>query len=594
MRSQLKIQISGDEPTATNGDQVWVKLTTDSPEYTSQITKSQLADWLDSAYGIVDHCTGEKSDNAYDRSNPDDTTESRLQSALTGGNCYDNADLLAMHEQCNPLTRSGESKKFSVYVHCSSELVRDSYSFRCSSDVSPSGPNKSGSTVDVVIDFTDAKEVPVYRFAEPEDVSDLWRDDPPQWLGNVLVDNKIYDSSTIGVAWRNGRIVLSKTVSGRLYFRLPIKYDVWNVSVPGTIIGDKRDYSATAYAFHDQLSDPAEIELSDEQEDPAEGSDCDLCGGTDTPTDSVTEAEGEPIGGPCQKRINWELRNSCTNSLVDYGVRYEDSPCPNTQVTEVAYTGAETPEGARYTAEEFEDECCDPPEGPGCLPCKDIYSTYQGGAPVQPSEEYWRNRYAPAQVFFNRVRVEGGGPCGTRTDSFKGGQCDACDNVEAIEYLDDNPDVVAAGSSVTVSIDGGLDEITWTLEGGSGFEFSNGNTKIVSGKAVTIYSTVLACGSVTIVANDGCSEDRGGLSSTYGAWEVIKDTLSGDDLYYTSCEVGGIDYQGKYYKKRYVQDWCNYDQGACTGSEAQVCDKPSAPEPLRRVEGEQVSEWGCP
>ena len=93
-----------------------------------------------------------------------------------------------MAKKCNPLTRAGGAKKFTVYVHCSSDYIRDRYNFRCSSDISPTGPIRASSVIQVIMDFAGAGEAPIYRYAEDKDVESLWLKNPPVWLGDVLVD----------------------------------------------------------------------------------------------------------------------------------------------------------------------------------------------------------------------------------------------------------------------------------------------------------------------------------------------------------------------------------------------------------------------
>jgi hypothetical protein len=531
MRSQLSIKVSGSDPVSSS-TKAWIKLTLDPPEETSTITKAQLAEWLDKAYGIVDHCTGENEDDAYTPGDPEDTTEQRLQDALGGDNCYESADILSLTERCSLNHRAGISKKYAVYVHCSADDVRDRYRFTCSSDISPTGPSQAESTVQVIIDFTDAGEVPVYRFSEKKEVENLWLKYPPQWLGDVLIGTRRIDSGNIGVGWSNGRITLSQKVSGRLIVYLPIKYDVWTVSVPGVIIGDKRDYTAEAFAFDESLDSPASVELTDDQENEEEGSDCELCSGIDIAlqddeftTDPVTgELTGVTSSGgsTCQKRINTETRRSCTGELISTVTRYEDTECPSKQVTEIIYTNQGTPAGEIWTAAEYEDTCCKSPKSAGCLPCKEVISSYNGGAPVLPSEQYWIDRYAPAQVIFNRVGREDGLPCGTRTDKFVPAPGTCCGDVLDLSIDDSSSaETVAPSSSCIVYWEEGRNLVEITVSG-QGFWLNPGFTiksGVVQGdKNVTIYTSGDNCGTGTVTVDDGCSEVEWDIRSTAGQW----------------------------------------------------------------------------
>lgn len=425
----LQLSISGSDPVSSSASQAWIKLTLDPPERQNEITKKQLSEWLNSAYGITDPCRGIKSEDAYQPGDHTDSTQQRLQTALSGGSCYEAADYLAMRQQCNPFTRAGFSRQFNVYAHCSSEYIRERYKFRCSSDISPSGPHPAQSVIQVIIDFDDADYVPVYRYAEADEVRELWEKEQPVWLGDVLIGKARVDSDTIGVGWSNGRIVLSEPVSGRLVVSLPIQYDVWSVSVPGTIIAGKRDYTASAFAFEVSINEPALIELTDETEDPAEGTDCQLCDGVDDPLepgDYIKGPTGELIvtgttaGQDCQLAIPWEVRNWCTDELIDSGTRYEPTTCPDKvqPYTEITYTTASTPDSAKWSAAEYKEACCEEVNRETCLTCKKIYRTYEGTNQVLPSREYWQDRHPNNQVIFNFVPTEDGGPCGQRVDTF--------------------------------------------------------------------------------------------------------------------------------------------------------------------------------
>ena len=179
----LQLSISGSDPVSPSASHAWIKLTLDPPEKQNEVTKKQLAEWLNSAYGVTDPCRGLKSEDAYQPGDPADSTQQRLQTALSGGSCYEAADLLAMRQQCNPFTRAGLSKQYNVYVHCSSEYIRERYKFSCSSDISPSGPTPAESVIQVIVDFNDADYIPVYRFAKADDVRALWIKDHPGVTG---------------------------------------------------------------------------------------------------------------------------------------------------------------------------------------------------------------------------------------------------------------------------------------------------------------------------------------------------------------------------------------------------------------------------
>lgn len=547
--TSLQVRVSGIDPVSVQAEQSWIKLTKDSPEKESQITKAQLADWLDQAYGIQDHCTGEKSDDAYVPGDTEDSTEQRLQGALSGQDCYNAADLLSMHKRCNPFTRAGWAKEFKVYAHCSSEYIRERYKFRCSSDISPSGPVRAESVIQVIVDFSGADEAPIYRYAEYKDVEALWIKEPPAWLGDVLVDNVRIDSSEIGIGWSNGKIVLSQRVSGRLVAKLPIKYDIWTVSVPGTIIDNKRDYSATAFAFDESLAEPVQIELDDEQEDPAEGSDCRLCDGTDNPLDMddliIDSDTGDLIGvtdptpKQCQERIDWEVRNWCSNDLIDSGYRYEPTTCPDKRrpEPEVTYTTSQTPASATWTADEYKEACCEDVKKEECLTCKKTYRVYQGGAPVLPSEEYWREKYPNNQVVFNRVGRENDLPCGVRTDEFVSPTtpCQGCEVIAPLVWDGGNPTVIAPNGFVELEVTGGdypALPIKWEITGGVGYYFAGGVQEVTNGRIVSLFAGSEPCGNAELKVSDDCSEVTGYVNTTDAVhWDYTYPGENPDTVY---------------------------------------------------------------
>jgi hypothetical protein len=524
MKDTLLLSATGPAPSGGAGPSggaivYWINMTTDPPEETSSISKGDLADWLDSEYGIVEHCTSEKSADAYDPSDPDDTTETRLQDALSGDRCSDSALQIGLPTACAVGRRLGDSVTETVYVHWSNpDTIGENYTFRATSDISPSGPTRGGKTISVVIDFTDTDYTSIKRYADADDVADLWKDNPPEFLGNVLVGQAIVDRDTIGVGWSNGRITLTQPVSGRLTFLLPIQYDVWSVSIPGVIVGNKRNYTATAYAFSDFLTVPAEVELSNEIEDPAEGSDCDLCGGSTDPLGENTDGSTVVVNSSCQLRTDWEIRNKCdTSIIVDSGTTYTDTPCPSKRVRTVTYTTAGTPDSAKITEEEYTEECCTDNPEKRCIPeCREITNTWAGGVPVQPSEESWRSRYPNSVVTFVRVRPPNG--CGVRRDKFVAERC-GCDGITKLVWAAANPTIIAPNGSVALEVTGGDppgEPITWEITSGEEYTLTGGGQSYTGGRSVDLFAGAFPCGSAEIGVADSCSDVTGTVDHTGG------------------------------------------------------------------------------
>lgn len=486
------IYLGGELPGAGDEQQYWLNLTTDSPEETTAITNAELADFLNSVFGVENHCLGIKSPDAYDPQDVNDTTEDRFKTALSGDKCFENAAILNIAEKCSSGRRQGDAIKQDVYVHWSHrDIFRDGrqYYLKATSDISPDGPRRGSTIVRLIIDFSDTDYVPVYRYADPAKVTNLWRNSPPYFLGNVLVDKKITDPRSIGIGWSMGRVVLSKALSGRLVLFLPIEYDIWTVSIPGVISGDKRVYTSTVYAYSGYLDAPAEIVVADETEDVTNGSDCDLCYGQefeaiDPPFITGAEIEPPPEDEPEEPD-------------EDEGYGCQSGP---------------------YSSEEYEDDCCG--DSTICkVDCKEILSKNSGNPAVD--EERWKQLYGDNTQIVIVPAPEGG--CGDRTDKFKTSKnCDECKDIPPLIWAPGNPTDISPGGLVEIEVFDGLYQlpdklISWSIEGDPGFEFEAGGRTLVSDRVVSVTASLSVCGPCTIRAQDTClNQVSGDLTPTNG------------------------------------------------------------------------------
>lgn len=278
----LSPNITGETPPdpVSGGAAYWIRLTKDLPPAPEKISRAQLARALDNVMGITDHCTGAKSPDAYDPSG-EQTAEQYLQDKLSGTGCQGLASSLNVSQNCALDKRLGKPLIKNVYVHCSSDAVRDDYTLRSTgSAIILSGPSPGSRIIRAEIDFGRTSYVPVRYYAEADDVASLWRTRgyAPRWQGPVL--QGITRITPPFPHWQtSGTITVGTEVSGKLIVYLPIQFDTWRVSIPGSIVGDKRSYTARFLAASQYLDKPSRITLEDETDADPLANDCSVCGG---------------------------------------------------------------------------------------------------------------------------------------------------------------------------------------------------------------------------------------------------------------------------------------------------------------------------
>jgi len=545
----IALTVSGDtHADSTVGEGYWLRLTQDPPPEPEKISRVQLATEIDKIFGTENHCTGEKTADAFDPG--EQTAEQYIQGKLSGQGCQDFATALNLSQNCALEKRLGNPLIKNIYAHCSSKVLREDYTLRpTGSAIVLSGPNPGSGIIRVEIDFSKASFAPVNYYAENIDITALWRQEKysPAWVGPVL--SGITKINPPAVSWSTtGTVLVDQEVSGKLIVYLPIKYDRWTVSIPGTVVGDRRDYNARFIGSSQFLDSPAEITLEDETDEDPQSDDCSLCGGAVAAVDPADFSGITPGPAPADPegidKKEWPTATGCCDGEeIEYTPRQEG-----------IFTG-------------FQD-----------LPEEDVKA--------------YQQRYGEDTIFIGVGPTEP--PCGDRIETQEVEDCRECEGVSKLVYPDNNPDIVAIGGSVLLTVEGGKSEIEWSIKAGRGFSFANGQTSITSGREVILYAGASSCGTATIQAEDGCSIVLGGVSSLGGVWSLEYEGGVGDGQYVVTCtetKDRGDGIQERYY---YINDWCMDSELNCEGSEAQDCSPPESELQPIRVEYRKVYKWGCP
>jgi len=132
-------------------------------------------------------------------------------------------------------------------------------------------------------------------------------------------------------------------------------------------------------------------------------------------------------------------------------------------------------------------------------------------------------------------------------------QCTQCEGLENMVWSEDNPETIAPGCSVHVSVSGDKTPYSWSVSG-TGFWFDAEHTITTledAGASVNLYADADACGSATISVTGGCGGfASGSVRCTAGSWVLI-DSCGTDN---SPCQITLI--KGKF--KR-LEHWCNVD-----------------------------------
>jgi hypothetical protein len=403
----------------------WIRLTEDPPPVPEFISRAKLALEIDKVMGITNHCTGEKTPEAYNPSG-EQTAEQYAQEELAGKGCQDFASSLKVSENCALDKRLGKPLIKNVYAHCSSDTVRDDYTLRpTGSAIILSGPTRSRRTIRLEIDFGKTSYVPVRYYAEKDDVDKLWNDPKyrPTWEGPVL--QGITRIPPPKPYWKvSGTVVVGQEVSGKLIIFLPIQFDTYRVSIPGILVGDKRNYNARFIASSYYLDKPSQITLEDETEGDPQANDCSICGGDSTPFPDGFDLD--------------DLLAGSVGLVVPGDDEEDDQP---EWPTEIGCCDGEEVEYTPYQERDF---------------------TGFTDLPKEVNEQY-RRRYGPDTEFIGVGPTEP--PCGKRIETQEAGDCEGCPNEATIEIITDGTTaiddliIVTNGGDTIIEIDQNGDDI---------------------------------------------------------------------------------------------------------------------------------------
>lgn len=548
----------GSEPAdQVTGPEYWIRLTSDPPPVPETVSKIDFAKELDSLFGVADHCTGEKVAGAPAASAGSESLAEYAHDNLSGSGCQEMATALGVSRNCAMDRRLGNPLVKNVYAHCSSEKLRADYALRSiGSAIVLSGPSPGNTVVRVELEFSDASYAPVRYYADHDDVHDLWsiRGYQPQWVGPVL--SGITRINQLSPKWSSGNILLGAEVSGMLVIYLPIQYDTWTVSIPGTVVGDKRSYNSTFIAASQYLDDPAEVTIEDETDEDPQADDCSVCGGGYGPL-SVDIDDFGP-----------EALAAYLASLVRSG---GDLVAPARPIP---------PEKDWAT----EIGCCGPDSRFEYYPLQVMeFGGYDDLE--QDVKDQFKRRYGEDTRFVGLSPTNP--PCGKLYYIRDAEDC--CAENEPLNFPKGaNQETIAPSTQAVIAVFGGVLPITWTVAGGDA-TFLDGTTvaKGSMSRMAEIIVPATSCGAITVTAIDECGSAKISIRSTNGEWQLISDTIQ-DSHGLVDC----ID--GEY---AYVDDYCtkNDEVNSCTGQGRQLCPAPDPlPEGYDEIEGNSTSAWVCP
>lgn len=515
-----------------------------------------------------------------------------------------------------------------LFIFWQTEETAESYRLASTADVEFSPPKIIRETLEKEFDVSEVSEKNIEYYIDVRDGIPLYLQVEFEWIGNVVDAEKNIKRGPLNFSLKNNAILSwGEIVSGTFKVTFPTKYH----AVTATITPRAGDYSVTVYGV---WSGPA-VKLPLVVPEKTGEEDCpvkNLLDGIGNLGDVSVTGDDEPEEAAvpevtCFWRTTHELRQPCgDNELIDRWETIDRVKCPDdiadrtTTVNSPMSLGYIEEIESRYyyelgrrtipeyistndsrfdhdclecSEEGFKEACCRKPEKNEPIPlCLKIKSTFYGGVEIENGRDYWRDKY-PGGVTL-QPKLPEDGFCGEQTMRFIAPGTGCCGDIPSLEWVTDNPDIVAPGSSVTIQLVGGsiAQPVTWTLAHGTGFEFGNGRLEITGSRTIEVYATTDACGVVTIIADDGCSEVKLGIAATAGEWEVVYDSID-ESNFESVCVVTGIGDDGYYYRQRVTDDWCkNPSIEFCQGSEPQTCDPPSVSN-LARVEKRRIEEWGC-
>jgi hypothetical protein len=309
----------------------------------------------------------------------------------------------------------------------------------------------------LVIDISDSDSAPVRYNVDRVALAGAWIRTPPRWIGNVLEDRRIVAGPSVD--WANGKVILGRSVSGRLEIVLPIIYDAWEISIPGVYLEQgRRSYAAKVLGISSLLREPAELDIEDETDGNPDAAECQPCGKPRNPLDGpLVDGGGTVTGDPdeCYGQLDWEELSSCSGNQVNSGTTYTPGSCPEGKSGRTSYRRERryVPEtDPEYLMDEskYAADCCNKPVADGCIPpCRKIRSTWQGQQ-WPDVEAALRAKYGDETKIIYLSPKDG--PCGTRTDEFRSSRRCSCPDGTgfAVNYID-NQVLIKHGNAVVLN-----------------------------------------------------------------------------------------------------------------------------------------------
>jgi len=606
MNQIINIKIQGQQP-STDSLAGSLKLAQEIPEQSSA-TVFDVATIIDQMHGVENPCQNTRNPQSY---HPDpaqgvslvEHQQAYLQNKYSTTSALEG---LASEFGGNCLAKQGKPVTIEVFAFWSNEGIADDYKLIC-----PVGRIDNQRRVQkrmrLKISVSGASSVDFgYYVKERVSFSDFYE---LFWVGGNVVDIYGKRKSIPAPQW-DGETQLywgEPITNGHIFVEFDTIYDIWDCTLQGVWTDSKRDYAATVTGIW--AGTAPELPLVVPKAEAEEAEPCSSLSNTADAVDlsvpsnevgsvTVTGTAAGQDDRKCYQVTITYYYHPCTGDYVRSGKTQVPAPCdgpddldgPNPPpMYKEGFIGVGDPDfepgrecESPCTPEGYEEICCRPPAGPGCVPtCTQWKSKNQGGLLPPGGMDALKQEYGD-DVQIEWVYPEDGN-CGTHTDKLvlPGGSCD-CEKAEKLAILDESvPEEIAAGGSVIIVWEGGISPFSCSVSG-KGFFFAGGETEAeVNGSSVYIYATAESCGTCNFEVEDECGKDSISLRSSNCVWNIIEDTLK--DTH------GLVDCGSRQY--RYVDDWCS--PGSCTGSGTNYCGPAPDPE-WTDIEGNKVSRCDCP
>jgi len=534
-----------DSSSGTTSEFFRVEQENDSPE---PPTVDQVARALDSVTG-QDYCNGTVSAGGFQPTEGFSPTQQKDEFKNFFTNKLSDPLVAADFVQQLGLTQPCTAARalpldIQLYIFWQTEETAETYRLASTADVDFSQPKNIRETLEKEFTVSELSEINIEYYIDIRDDIPLYLQLEFDWIGNVVDADKNIKRGPVGISIKNNAIISwGEAVSGTFKLKFPTKYHAITATVTPRVV----DYSAVVYGVWSGPTVKLPLNVPGKTED----NDCPFkdildgiggmggIGGVSINPDN--EEDYKPSGVTCFWDTTHELREACSpNGLIDSWKTIDHVTCPDDviptknmglrKISDIesesyyrmgsrvipSYVMQEDPECDECTEEGFSEACCrDLSSGEPIPPCLSIKSTYQGGAEIENGKEYWQKKYPGGVTFQAKMPKEG--YCGEKTVEFKIENCDTCGDVPPLEWSSGNPSIIAPGGSVSLVVTGGNpgdNDVTWSLQGGSGYTLTGGGSEYVNGMSVEVFAADDVCGPVTVEADDGCSRASGGLKHT--------------------------------------------------------------------------------